>query len=468
MDDIIIEFHNNSSKDKTNEVKFQVECRDGEKCTITTSSRSVRFSFTNNPDSNFSDEMDESEFIDDELDVTEFIDDDEIEETEINADQEPVENDSVDDNASCNPEPVSCKYEDLSIDELELSIRSYNCLMRAGVRTLGDIRAMSDDELMRVRNLGRKSYEEIKDKLRELQEISHREDSFEKKDYFEMLHSLIGLEGVKAQVEKIVAFAKMKKDFSARGLQAPPVVLNMEFVGNPGTAKTTVARILAGILSEIGILNSPEIVEVGRADLVARYEGQTADKVKRLFSDSKGRLLFIDEAYSLVEQWEGAYGDEAINTIVQEMENNREDIIVVFAGYPDKMKEFFDVNPGLRSRVPFSIEFKDYSTEEMTGIVDLEAKNRGFAVSHEAEGKIKTICENAVRNPNAGNGRFCRNLVDSAVLSFAARVYGNDEEQVGAEKQQEHELILSEDDFAVPDDSRESIKSPIGFVAGAA
>ena len=162
------------------------------------------------------------------------------------------------------------------------------------------------------------------------------------------------------------------------------MVLNMEFIGNPGTAKTTVARITAGILHEIGLLPTSELVEVGRADLVAKYTGQTADKVKEVFQKAKGKLLFIDEAYALTDCWENSYGDEAISTIVQEMENNREDTVVIFAGYPDKMNEFFSRNPGLRSRVPFTIRFSDYSAEEMAQIVEAEAKKRGFSLMPEA------------------------------------------------------------------------------------
>ena len=202
-------------------------------------------------------------------------------------------------------------------------------------------------------------------------------------------------------------------------------LLNMEFTGNPGTAKTTIARILAKILYEIGILNSKEIVEVGRADLVAGYVGQTAIKVKDVFEKAKGRLLFIDEAYSLADGQKGKFADEAINAIVQLMENNREDTVVIFAGYPNEMKDFFAANPGLRSRVPFRIEFPDYSADEMVQITKLEAQKRGFAVSAEAEEGVACICQKAVESTEKGNGRFCRNLVDSAILSFAERKYGD-------------------------------------------
>lgn len=341
-----------------------------------------------------------------------------------------------------------------SIEELDLSVRSYNCLRRAGVHTLGQLRSMTYEDLSKVRNLGKKSVDEIMAKIEEYKPVI---TSVAKtaSAYMEMLNELIGLENVKEQVGKIVALAKMKKDMDSDN-GTIPIVLNMEFVGNPGTAKTTVARIFAGLLYENGLLQSNEIVEVGRADLIARYEGQTADKVKSVFQKAKGKLLFIDEAYSLVENVRGEFGDEAINTIVQETENNRDDTIVIFAGYPDEMQEFFSRNPGLRSRVPFTISFCDYTPEEMVEISELEAKKRGFSISSEAKDKITVICESSSDSKEVGNGRFCRNLIEGAILNYAARVYGN------ASETSCKNFILSENDITIPDSTSES-KAPIGF-----
>ena len=250
------------------------------------------------------------------------------------------------------------------------------------------------------------------------------EDVIEEKDiHKEGLHELIGLEEVKTQVNKIIAFAKLKKEMKEKNAGNQSMVLNMEFTGNPGTAKTTVARILGEEFYDIGLTSRREVVEIGRADLVAEYTGQTAVKTKKIFEKARGGILFIDEAYSLVED-NHSFGDEAITTIVQEMENNRDDIIVIFAGYPEKMEDFFKTNPGLRSRVPFKIIFADYSIEDMLKIVKHEADKRGFNISPSAETKILSICESALEYSENGNGRFCRNLVENAILEFAERVYG--------------------------------------------
>lgn len=354
--------------------------------------------------------------------------------------------------------------DDLTIDELDLSVRSFNCLKRAGINTVGELRKMSRDDLMKVRNLGRKSQEEVIWKLASMNLTL--QDEQEQPNCSDLLRELIGLKGVKEQVRKISAFARMKKDMEALGKVSVPMTLNMEFVGNPGTAKTTVARILAGIFKEIGILSSGQIVETGRADLVAGYIGQTAINVKSVFQKAKGKLLFIDEAYSLVSDSPKDFSYEAVNTIVQEMENNRNDTVVVFAGYPDKMDSFFSMNPGLKSRVPFCISFPDYSADEMAQIVRLEAEKRGFSVCPQALEKAFSICEEAKQRSDTGNGRFCRNLVENAILSYALRVYGEEAEGVdGGEK----DFTLVDEDFALPDNiqtipvTRETKKAPIGF-----
>ncbi len=358
-------------------------------------------------------------------------------------------------------------YSTIPIELLELSVRSFNCLKRDGINTVGDLLVMDDDDLMQVRNLGRRSHDEVKDCLsdfikRRYESGEEAEEEQEAKkeetiDYREKLDSLIGLEDVKSQIRKIAAYAKMKQDMESKGLTNQPIALHMQFVGNPGTAKTTVARLVAGILGEIGLLSKGELIEVGRADLVGRYEGQTAPKVKDAFERAKGNVLFIDEAYSLVEEWDGAFGDEAINTIVQEMENNRNDTIVIFAGYPDKMEDFISRNPGLRSRVPFKLVFRDYSEEELVQIAGAAAKEKGFSIDESAEPALAKLCREAVDNPELGNGRYCRNLIEHAILDYAERVYAEDNPFVA------RDFVLLEEDFSTPMETEVSKRKCIGF-----
>ena len=349
-----------------------------------------------------------------------------------------------------------------SIDNLELGVRSYNALKKANITSIKKLLEMSDMELLNIRNLGRKNVAEIRTQLIEKNYVSSCEDEFfenmdllefhpipedifddivDKRNYMDELQALVGIKSAKDQVKKILAFAKMRKAMEEKGEQLEPITLNMEFVGNPGTAKTTVARIVAGVLKEIGIITSGEFIEVGRADLVAQYVGQTAPMVKSVFQRAKGGVLFIDEAYSLLDKGSGRFGDEALNTIVQEMENNRKDTIVIFAGYPDEMDEFFLRNPGLRSRVPFRVRFDDYTVDELTDICELEAGKRGFLTDKNAKEIIKEICESSTGNIENGNGRFCRNLVEKAVLNFALRNYGGDEVAENIE------YILKKEDF---------------------
>ena len=349
-----------------------------------------------------------------------------------------------------------------SIDNLELGVRSYNALKKANITSIKKLLEMSDEELLNIRNLGRKNVAEIRTQLIEKNYISSCEDEFfenmeilefhpipedifddivDKRNYMDELQALVGIKAAKNQVKKILAFAKMRKAMEEKGEQLEPITLNMEFVGNPGTAKTTVARIVAGVLKEIGIIKTGEFIEVGRADLVAQYVGQTAPMVKSVFQRAKGGVLFIDEAYSLLDKGNGRFGDEALNMIVQEMENNRKDTIVIFAGYPDEMDEFFLRNPGLRSRVPFRVRFDDYTTDELSDICELEAGKRGFLIDVNAKELIKEICESSTGNIENGNGRFCRNLVEKAVLNFALRNYGGDEAAENIE------YILKKEDF---------------------
>ena len=236
------------------------------------------------------------------------------------------------------------------------------------------------------------------------------------------LSEMIGLHDVKRVIEDSVDFFRVQKELRDRQINLNMPARSMVFTGNPGTAKTTVARLTAKIFKENGLLESGKLVEVGRADLVGKFVGWTAPTVKKAFDRARGSILFIDEAYSLVDDRDGLFGDEAINTIVQEMENRRDDTIVIFAGYPDKMEQFLQKNPGLRSRIAFHVDFPDYSPEELLDILRLMVKNQSITLAADAESAAMDIFRKAVQISDFGNGRFVRNIFEQAMLRMSGRV----------------------------------------------
>ncbi len=243
---------------------------------------------------------------------------------------------------------------------------------------------------------------------------------------YNRLARLIGLDEAKKVINQSLNFYKAQKLFADKDIKHASPAMHMIFTGNPGSAKTTVARLFASILKENGILPRGELIEVGRADLVGKYVGHTAPLVKKAFNRAKGGVLFIDEAYSLVDDRDGMFGDEAINTIVQEMENNREDTVVIFAGYPDKMEGFLNKNPGLRSRIAFHVPFDDYSPDELVAIAESIAEENGLILTSDAKEKLGTACAAAVKQDGFGNGRYVRNLIEKARLNQASRLVNMD------------------------------------------
>ena len=256
--------------------------------------------------------------------------------------------------------------------------------------------------------------------------IRHEKEIVEQEAPFTKFNNMIGLDSVKQTAKKLIATFKVQKQRQSLGLDKMGFSRHMLFTGNPGTAKTTVARLLAQIFAKEGITATPTFIECGRADMVSEYVGHTAIKVKSVFKRAKGGVLFIDEAYSLVDGYRGHYGDEAINTIVQEMENDREDTIVIFAGYPKPMQRFLDANEGLRSRIGFQLEFPDYNVQELLAILELMLKERAYSLSDGAKAKAIDIFEQAAKQSDFGNGRFVRNLLEQMIMQQSLRIYDED------------------------------------------
>lgn len=236
------------------------------------------------------------------------------------------------------------------------------------------------------------------------------------------LSEMIGLENAKKIVYNALDYYKVQKMYKQLGKRTESPSMHMVFTGNPGTAKTTVARLFAQILKDNDVITNGRFVEVGRADLIGKYVGHTAPLVRHAFEKAAGGVLFIDEAYSLLDDKGGMYGDEAINTIVQEMENRRNETIVIFAGYPNEMEAFLSRNPGLKSRIAFHVPFDDYSPEELVEITKLMAKNKDNIIDESALEKIRGIYNDAVKISDFGNGRYARNMIEKAELNRATRL----------------------------------------------
>ena len=279
---------------------------------------------------------------------------------------------------------------------------------------------------------------------------------------YKELQGLIGLENAKRVIDEAIAYFKMESFMEKRNLKISSPSRHMVFYGAPGTAKTTVARLFAQIMKENGMLSKGELVEVGRKDLVGKYVGWTAMQVERVFKIAEGSVLFIDEAYSLVDGRDKLYGQEAINTIVQMMENMRENTIVIFAGYEKEMKEFINQNPGLRSRIPFHVHFPDYSDSELLEILKLVASKNNYSLTEGAECKARDIFKTASLSKDFGNGRFVRNLFEKATMKKALRLSSSLDDFISDTEL----LTLREEDFEMPEEySNERKTRVIGFTA---
>lgn len=241
------------------------------------------------------------------------------------------------------------------------------------------------------------------------------------------LNALTGLGSVKQEVNHLVNLMQVSKLRKERNMKQPSVSKHLVFSGNPGTGKTTVARILAKIYRSLGILSTGQLVEVDRGALVGGYIGQTAAKTMDVIDEAVGGILFIDEAYSLtVGKGEGDFGQEAVDTLLKAMEDNRDSLIVIVAGYPDLMDQFLSSNPGLRSRFSRFILFEDYTPNELFEIMFGMCRKQEYILSAEAERYVRKFLEKrcADKPENFANARDVRNLLEHAITNQAARVVG--------------------------------------------
>ena len=246
-------------------------------------------------------------------------------------------------------------------------------------------------------------------------------------DPYKELDELIGLGAVKEEVRSLANFVKLQKQRQDKGLKTPKLSYHLVFTGSPGTGKTTVARIVARIYKDLGILKKGHTVETDRSGLVANYVGQTATKTNAVVDSALNGVLFIDEAYALVpENASQDYGQEAISTLLKRMEDDRDKLVVIIAGYTNEMKRFIDSNPGLQSRFNRYINFPDYTAGELVDIFKMYMKRNQYTIAEDAEELLVEKLNYAVahKDRNFGNARFVRNVFEKSIQAQANRLSG--------------------------------------------
>jgi len=274
-------------------------------------------------------------------------------------------------------------------------------------------------------------------------------------EVLEQFDALVGMEDVKQQVLSLVNLHQLNLRREEENLASVPVGLHLVFSGNPGTGKTTVARLVAQLYQSLGLLPKGHLVEVQRADLIAGYVGQTAIKVQQAVKSAMGGVLFIDEAYALAGNSEQDFGSEAISTLVKMMEDNRDRLAVIAAGYEKDMEFFVNSNAGLKSRFQRYVNFRDFDSDELVKIFEVEAKNYEIYVSDEVREVLLGIFEKLPPESLNGNGRFARNLFEHSYARMASRV--NEDGVITEDELKEGFMIQDIPEIEVPE------KRQVGF-----
>ncbi|MFE8699173.1 stage V sporulation protein K [Cytobacillus sp. FJAT-54145] len=244
------------------------------------------------------------------------------------------------------------------------------------------------------------------------------------KEIEQELGALVGMEEMKKMIKEIYAWIYVNKKREETGLKVGKQALHMMFKGNPGTGKTTVARLIGKLFQKMNVLSKGHLIEAERADLVGEYIGHTAQKTRDLIKKAMGGILFVDEAYSLGRGGEKDFGKEAIDTMVKHMEDKQHDFILILAGYSREMDQFLTLNPGLHSRFPLVIDFPDYSIEQLMEIGERMLKEKEYVLSHEAEKKLREhLLWIKTLNPvSFSNGRYIRNILEKSIRTQAMRL----------------------------------------------
>lgn len=293
------------------------------------------------------------------------------------------------------------------------------------------INTLSDSSEKRLKSVVLEVYNQLlmilgKAKVSELvNNIKVVDDNKTLEELQEELDSYVGLRSVKDKVNELIAFHEIQKLREIEHLKNAKSTLHMAFIGNPGTGKTTVARLIGRMYKQIGLLSKGHFIEVSRTDLIAGYQGQTALKVKKVIEKAKGGVLFIDEAYSITENSNSdSYGRECLTELTKALEDYREDLVVIVAGYKEPMKQFFESNPGLKSRFNTFIDFEDYDENQLFNIFENMCAKADYELSFDLKQNVLDYFQKQVNNKEEhfSNGRLSRNLYEELIMNHAKRV----------------------------------------------